>query len=201
MSSNPSPYAPTNQSHALPPFPQLEEGRPVGVTVFAILSLVFGGLGLLSLLLSAGMYATGVTLGQPNAALDLFQTNMVYKVFTIVAMVLGIFFSIVQVVAGIGLLKMSELARKWTLIYAVYSIIAAVIASLMNLLYLFPTMKEQMATQVANTPAGAMEFMELSMYAGMVGGMIFALALPTAILWYFNRATIKAKFAAANAVS
>jgi hypothetical protein len=201
MSSDSSPYAPPNQPASLPPFPDSGSGRPVGVTVIAIVAIAFGGLGLIGIVVSAVMQLAGVNFGQPNPAMDLFQTSPLYKWLTILLMVVGFFFTAVQLVSGFGLLKMSERARKWILICAIYSIIAAIISSLLNLVYLMPAIRKQMEAQAANAPPIARGIMEVSMYGGMVVGVIFALVLPVVILWYFNRAEIKAKFAAATSAA
>ena len=175
-----------------------DSGRPTGVTVFAILCFVLGGFGLLSLLASTAMLLGGGDAAANNPVFELCRTSNFYFVFTVVSTILGLVFLGVQVAAGFGLLKMAPSGRKLILAYAMYAMVMTVVSNAVNYFFLLPKMRDQMQAQAANGPAAAQQIVEASLVVGLVIGLIAALAFPIAILWYFNRSEIKAKFATAS---
>ena len=194
MSNSPYQPAPDLAPSPIAPGPS---DRPTGVTVFAILCFVFGALGAIGLLSSVGMMMmTDSNVAGTNPVLELCRENFGYLIFTIVSNVIGLVFLVVQVVAGFKLLSMEPLGRKLILIYAVYAIIFAIVANIVNYFLLLPAIRKQIAAQGAGAPPSVQAFTEWVTTISMVLGFVFAVALPLAILWYFNRADIRARFAA-----
>jgi len=153
--------------------------RPTGVTVFGILSIVLGTFALLGGLASifVMVLAAFVQLG-PNPALELMRDSVAYQIFYGVLMAGNLAFSVVLIVAGIGMLRCQPWSRPLSVIYAVYSILAAVIATAGHIFFALGPMLEQGGEP---TPADVMGFV-----GGLVGGC-FGLIYPIALLIYCRR--------------
>ena len=179
----------------LPPDPS-SSGRPAGVLVFAILCFVFavgGAFGFLNTL--ATLFASGEAAAN-NPAIQIYRTNDMLYYFSLIGTCIGIVFVLVQVTAGIALLKMSPIGRTLILIYAYYTIVMALVSGIVNYVYMMPALKEQLETQPGNFPPEAQAIVEVMMHVGVLGGMLFGMLFPAAILWYFNSGRIKDLFAA-----
>jgi hypothetical protein len=186
------------QSYASPPpmQPSSMNGRPAGVTVFAILCFVLSGFGVLGLLGTIVVFLADKQGATSNPVVELCRTSNAYFVFTLVTTVLGFAFLVVLLMAGLQLWKMSPIGRKLILAYSGYAIIAAIVSNAVNFVYLLPIMRDQMSTNATGLPPAAQQIMQASAVFGMVFGMVIALAFPLAILWYFNRPEIKSRLSA-----
>jgi hypothetical protein len=112
--------------------------RPTGVTVIAILHLVFGGLGLLGMLCLGGLalfFVAIVSNAPPNdpAMRDLKEIGAIYQrnvpglvPYLLVTLVTGLIFDTLLVVAGLGLLKLRNWARSASIFYAIVSLFLAI---------------------------------------------------------------------------
>jgi len=159
-------------------------GRPTGVTVLAILSIVFGITGLFGLAISAAMMlAAGASFG-PNPIIDKMAESTAYQVFYYVTLFIGFVFTILLFIGGIALWKMSKLGRHLLVSYAVYAVIAAIVINTVNVLFVFlPAIQEpDNSTQVA--------VQVMSIVGSVVGGLV-GLIFPIAILVYFSRPAVK----------
>ena len=168
--------------------------RPVGVTVFAILNLGFGLLGLFGILFTIVMAVWNPNFGgAPNPTFELMEDSVAYRVFFFGSMVLGAVFTLLLVVSGIGLFQMSAAARKMAIAYAIYSIISGIVGMVVNIFVIFLPMIEQVNLQ--GGPQRAV------LIAGTIGGLVgtlLALVFPIAILIYFSRPKVKEAFRLAN---
>ena len=190
--SQPGPESQPDPDQAGPEIKYVPEtsGRPTGVTVFAILHVLFGFTGILGVFLSWGMMLLGdkIDLG-PNPIMDLVKDNTAYHIFTIVMGVFGLGFSAALLASGVGLLKMRRWARTVALTYAVYAIVATIIGNVANYHFIYrPVMDQAMGQQGGQ---------ELALISGILGGVIggcISLILPIAILIYFLRPTGARKF-------
>lgn len=172
--------------------------RPVGVTVFAILNIIFGILGVLGSIFTALMMAVGPMIpagGPPNPVLDMMNENLFYNVFLFGSLILGFVFAVILIVAGSDLLKMRSRGRTLSIVYGVYAVISSVVGTLVNVFVVFLPMMEQAPNQ-----QGAQAAMIGGMVGGAIGGCI-GLIYPVAVLIYFLRAQTKAAFEAADAAS
>jgi len=192
MSSSPFSTPEPNQPTEVRYVPQTS-GRPTGVTVFAILNILFGITGILGVIFSAAMMLLGDNLqfGGPNPVFEVMNDNPTYKIYTIVMSFVGLGFAIVLLMSGVGLFKMRPWARTLALVYAVYAIVATIIGNVANYFFIFKPIMEQAVGE-----GGGQELVIMSgIIGGVVGGCI-ALILPIAILIYFMRPSVKALFAA-----
>ena len=84
-------------------------GKPTSVTVFGVLSCIFGGLGILFALVVFG----GMVI---NEFVEKVNDENKMKTFFVAS--LWLFMSVWQVTTGIGLLAFVKWARKWSIYYA-----------------------------------------------------------------------------------
>jgi hypothetical protein len=117
--------------------------RPVVVLVFAILNLVFGGLGI------AGFLCGGIILGfmflvfssapagtpippLPSGLITVFVVLFVY----------GFIMAVVLILSGIGLLNMKRWGRNTAIAYSIITIVYSVVITVINITYIGPTMQK-----------------------------------------------------------
>jgi hypothetical protein len=165
--------------------------RPVAVTVFGILNLLFAVIGAFSII------STAVLLALPNVPNNLIfkmmRENPTYSAWTKVSLSFGALACLVLLAAGIGLLKLQPWGRKLSIGYAIYAIVAALAGTAVNAMVLIPPVLQ----------AGDHQGPE---YAGMVGGAIggtiggcFGVVYPILLLIFMTRPKIVAAFAPAAA--
>ena len=150
-----------------PPQPMPEVKRPGILAVFAILSMVFGGYGLICSPFALIIPIMSETL--PTAAQNEPIYDMTYGAWFYISVVLGWIASGFLLAIGIGLFRMKEWARKATLYYAGYTIIMA-FAGIIDLTLSFSDLMDSMSS--GQTPA---------FIGGIIGGMIgffISLAFP-----------------------
>ena len=181
--SSPSPTEETSSSG-----PQSETRRPTGVTVFAILGIVFGVVGLLSNLGSLLMFFFRGSIPMPASPVDeLLDTSFGYQVYYLATLGLGIVFSVILLVAGIGLLKMSPRARTQSIIYAIYAIPATIVTKVVDVLVMFSS--SQTGEQSEEQQIIAFIFVGVAILFAFI-----SLIFPVAILIYFSRPSVKQMF-------
>jgi hypothetical protein len=150
--------------------------RPASVTVFGVLNIVFGVLGLLS-----GAASLGIMIAVANGA---FPDNAglgeqpALMLWTLAASALGIVFAIVLFASGIGLLRMRPWGRTAALAYAGYAVFSTVVGMAIHWIYVAqPLLAEQ-------GPGGRTDPAQIGgAIGGMVGGCL-GLVYPI-LLWYF----------------
>lgn len=97
--------------------------RPTAVTVFGVLNIVFGSMGLLSM--PCGMI---VIFAMPNVM----NPTEGVKAWLLFSSMVGFACTILLIVVGIGLLKLRAWARKWCLGYGWFAIVWGVLGTLIN---------------------------------------------------------------------
>lgn len=188
MSEGFNPYQPqaSGQGRGLRP-----GERPVVATVFGILNLVFGILGICS----GAMVAAGFTFlfnvldaktkAQMNLDESMRQFNdPVFFGFFVTQMTMGAILSVVIIISGIGLLKFKNWGRKLANFYAIANLILLVVGIVINIVFtVIP------AVNAANLPgASPNQVTEATM--GVVGGVFgacFGAIYPICILVFLNR--------------
>ncbi len=162
--------------------------RPTSVTVFGILNLVFGVLGICGLAFSLVMFLVPQDPAMPNPVLVLMQDNMAFMVFTYISTTLGFIASIVLIAAGVGLLKVKPWGRHLSIGYGIYAIISVVIGSIVNY---FVIMRPILNEVVGRDQAGPV------VIGGVIGGVLggcFSLIYPVLLLIYMFTPRVKAAF-------
>ena len=150
--------------------------KPTSVTVFGILNIVFGGLGLLCTPfgLLVGVAAIQKTM----------EATAAYKMWTLASGIVGIGFSIWLLVLGIGLVTMKRWARGGSVIYACVVIIWNIIGVGMSI--------AAVSLKWITVPeAGLPGFI-----GGTVGGMCGGLIYPVLLLIFMQTARVKQAFQA-----
>jgi hypothetical protein len=161
--------------------------RPVIVTIFGILNIVFGVLGLM------GMVATLVMFtfmdASANPALKVMNDNPNYLAWLKLNIPLGLLSCIAVIVAGIGLLKLKEWARKLSLAYAVYALVIGIIGVGLNYLWVTRPMLEDASHQHGPAAIGAI----FGAIGGGVGGLL-GLVYPVFLFVMLTRPNVVAIF-------
>jgi len=158
--------------------------RPTAVTVFGIISIVFGAMGII---------CTPIAFLLPAIIPSNMEENEIYKVWQTVAAFTGIGFSIWLLITGIGLLKMTRWARLSAIIYSCINIIWVLISAGMT----FAAFSQGWIKLPQTT--------ESSQTAGMIGGIIGgtcgslgALIIPILMLIFMMTAKVKQAFASSE---
>ena len=143
--------------------------RPTSVTVLAIINLVLAGLGFLGLLVGLVFRLGLIPMpgGQQNPALELMETNVAYRVFSDVSMVLMFLATIWIISASLGMFQLKPWARLATIGWGVYSIIMKVIGAVLQHALLTLPMLDQASSSQERT----------GMMIGLVVGGCFMLVI------------------------
>src|SRR5437016_3312150 len=117
--------------------------RPVVVLVFAILNLVFGGLGILGFLCGGIVLAfvfAAFSSAPPGTAIPHFPSGLV-TLFAVL-FIYGFIMAVVLILSGIGLLNMRRWARNAAIAYSIITIVYSIVATVINISYVGPTMQK-----------------------------------------------------------
>jgi hypothetical protein len=159
----------SNQSQAPP---QIID-KPASVTVFGILNIVFGVLGLMcSPFVILGLVAAGEKTEMASA----------YKTFLLFMNVAGFGFSALLLVLGIGLLMMKKWARRGSVIYACLAILISIIEMVTNVFAL--------QLNWITIPEGGLPGYLGGVCGGLCGGLIY----PILLLIFMQTAKVKRAF-------
>jgi hypothetical protein len=125
-----NPYEYPQQPPVQPPY-QYPPVKPTSVTVFGVLNCVFGGLGILC----APCSIFGLFIGDliPANEINPVEIAAGYKIFLIVASVIGIGVAAWLLSLGVGLLQSKSWARRGCVIYGWFAIIWGIIAGGINI--------------------------------------------------------------------
>ncbi len=165
--------------------------RSGGVTAIAILNFIFA---FFSLCGSTGAIVSGLFLSK----LSIYETmpgiayitrDPVIKIFSIVGAVVGLIFTAMLIISGIGLLKLDETGRKVGLMYAAAGIIWTLFSGVINFALILPKqqaiMQSEMPEQIGGMIGGAF---------GSIMGIFCGLIYPVILLIVLNTKSIKEQF-------
>jgi hypothetical protein len=171
----------------------MSQQRPTSVTVFGVINIIFGGFAIICLPIGLLMSA-GLVKFQHNPVMDMLSSSRVWQIWNIVSGILGILSGIVQLIAGIGLLKLKSWARITSVGYAIFAIIVAVANMFLTAILFLPMIQKM------NSGSGPEH---AATVAGMIGGIIgglggscFQLIYPILLLIFMTRPKVKAAFVA-----
>lgn len=155
--------------------------RPTSVTVFGILNIVFGALGLICTPFSLALLFVPTESPVMNTPAMAAFNNPAYRAWTLSMGVAGMVVAVLLIVAGIGLLQCRPWGRKMSIGYAVYTMVMSLVSAGVSAVWL-----TSMAGGAAEggPQAGAMLFGGIG---GAVGGTCIALIYPIFLLVFMFR--------------
>jgi len=139
--------------------------RPTSVTVFGVLNIVFGAIGLLSLPMSLATLS-----GKMPGAMGALTQDPTWRAYMTVGLVVGPIMCIVLIAAGIGLLKLLKWARLVSIYYAIVAIVWGIVGVAFTLVYVVPKITGSMSGPAATGGA-------IGGLAGGVIGMVYPILL------------------------
>lgn len=159
--SHPAPTLPSTQ-------PRPSGGRPASLTVFGVLNIVFGVVGICGSAASSAMFFVEMPSdpGIPNPALDLMKSDTTYRLVMQAMLAIGVVFSLVLIAAGVGLLRSKAWGRTLSIAYGWYGLVGVVAALVVNWIYLVQPMLANL-----NKAGGDVGPAEAGAIGGAVGGL------------------------------
>lgn len=127
--------------------------RPPVILVFAMLNMVFAAIGIIGIVASFAMLSTDF--GRSNPVAAMMSNNRAFATWMKVSLSLGLAASGVLLAAAVGLWRMQRWGRALSIGYAIYGIVAGLVGSVMNILFLVRPMIEQAAKLQGPEAAGA----------------------------------------------
>jgi hypothetical protein len=109
----------------------LPTNRPIPVTVFGILNIVFAALGILGVLSSLALFAA-VGIHSNNPVIQLMHNSPAYAAWMKVSVGLGLLVCPALLASGIGLLKLQSWARVFSIVYAIYAVVMVIVSTVAN---------------------------------------------------------------------
>ncbi|MBT4694382.1 MAG: hypothetical protein HOB73_13665 [Planctomycetaceae bacterium] len=168
-----TPFATAAQNQQLP--------KPKAIKVFGILNVIFGGLGLLFTCIGLGAILAitsdliPVPDGQANPAIVKQNENAFLYVYNITSAMVALFFTIVLLISGIGLLKNKKWGRTAGLAWSGYCVLATIVVLVVTWTHIYPYQLETMDEATAAVP---------NIEAVLMGAMIFSNVLSVGFLIY-----------------
>jgi len=167
--------------------------RPKSITVFGILNVIFGALGVLGAL--CNVLAQGVASSfrnDPNfrnPMMEQLEKSPALKSWTLISLCLGAVASAVMLAGGIGLLRSLRWGRLLSVGVSIYGLISQIVGIMVGALYVWTPLLSQL-----DTAEGPMVF---GIWAGVIVGMLGAclgFVYYGLMLYYMTRPVVKAAF-------
>ena len=168
--------------------------RPISVTVFGILNIVFAALGVLGLVITLAMFSASASSNNP--VFKAMQESPAFMFWMKLTIPLGLITSGALLAAGIGLLLLKPWARILSVVYAIYSIVFGLIGVVVNFFVLVRPMMQAAAEKQGPESAG--------LVGGAIGGSVggcFGMIYPILLLIFMLRPNVKNAFRPADTPS
>lgn len=173
-----------------PPLPVAPAPKPAALTVFGILNIIFGAIGLISVLFSYKLYFTPLE-SQVGPMPEALRASPFCFTCMRALIIPGTLFVLLQLISGIGLLRSSNLARKTALGCALYSIAAGLFSGWLTIRYILPVTLQQALQQMKNADPAVAEMTRTIGTAAGYFGVVVALILPVLTLIFLSRAKVR----------
>ena len=162
--------------------------RPMSVSVFGVLNIIFGAFGLLGVLMSAPTFFSKAA-DSKNSVIQVMNHSPTFAAWMVISAVLGALASAALLAAGIGMLQLWPMARKVSIGYAIYSMVMTPLGVIMELVFVLPVLTAQAHQQQG--PAAA------AVVGGTIGSMfgsLLGLTYPVLLLIFMLRRNVIAAF-------
>jgi hypothetical protein len=164
--------------------------RPISVTIFGILNIGFGLLGLVGMLLSVLVFSR--THVAANPVLKEMYDNPVYIAWMKISTPLGGIAALVLLAAGTGLLLLQNWARIVSIGYGVYAIVGGIVGGIVML--------DVFTSIMGHNAGGGSGIMVLFTLLGSMIGMVIGLAYPILLIIFMTRPKVITAFGPAKPV-
>jgi hypothetical protein len=164
--------------------------RPTSGTVFGILNIIFGALGLVGGPIMLAMQLLGPQQRGVNPGLDIMAASPGYYAFYMTSMVVGIVASGVLLASGIGLLQEKSFGRTLAIGYAWYSLVLVVLSFASFMIFLYPPLSDLAAKANDPTSMGAAVGGLIGGFVGLLIGPIY----PGLLLYFMTRPRVVAYY-------
>lgn len=159
---------------------------PASIKVLGILNLVFAALGALGTLFTWASYFGHLDLGRSNPVIEIAHESPAYMRFLEWSTAATAVALVVLLASGIGLLRMRMWGRKLAVVYAVFTVVAGIVAMAMTQHYLLGPLSRAHSAAAVGGAAG-----------GYLGG-IAGIAYPVVLLAFMFRRNVVAALVAAS---
>jgi hypothetical protein len=149
--------------------------RPTSVTVFGVLNIVFGALGVLGMIFSIASFFILPDNGK-NPVIEITRHSPGYAAWMKIAIPLGFLVCGVVIAAGIGLLKLKNWGRGLSVGYAIYAIASGLLGGVLNYIFIMQPLLEQ-ASQKRGPDAAGLVGAAVGGTFGSCIGMIYPVLL------------------------
>lgn len=161
--------------------------RPVTATVFGVINIIFGAMGILGAIAAFALMAATASGALPQPDLpEAFQNPMIQTSQSVSNVISGIL-SIALIVAGVGLLKFRPWGRSMSIWIAIVNLVLLVLMIGLQIAILAPA-----AGDMSNLDPSNPE--EMALVGGVVGGVVggcFGSIYPIVTLIFMNRSAFK----------
>jgi hypothetical protein len=149
-------------------------GRPASLTVFGILNIIFGVIGLAGSLMSYQLYFTPLD-SQTGIMADLLRHDPFYASCMRIIIVPATVFVSAQLISGIGLLKAREGARRLAIFCGIYGILSGIVVGYLTINHVLPYTIETVVKTVKDPAVAEMTraMTKVSGIFGLVAGLIY----------------------------
>ncbi len=171
--------------------------RPTSVTVFSVLNLIGGGVGVFGIaffaLIKLGMIDQSLLMKDPIYAytFKLMEENTPYWLFSQVSAYLGMVATVLIIAASIGMLQLKSWARLLTIGWGGYCIFMAIVGLVISLVMVYGPMLAQASDEQTIVKVTAGKY-------GAIGGSIVFVGYWVLMIAVLGRNKVRLAFAQSN---
>lgn len=163
--------------------------RPTSVTVFGIINICLGLLGVLGFAwyLITKLELVELPESQQNAAMRLMQENAQFQLYNDVTTIIGFLAAILIIAASIGMFQLRPWARMVTIAWGVYGVLMTIIGTVLTHVMIMRPLLAEMSSGPER----------VGIMAGLIAGYVFAaLSIGYCVLMMamLNRAKVREAF-------
>jgi hypothetical protein len=161
--------------------------RPTAVSIFGYLNIVFAVFALFGAFGAFSLQLAGDD--SKNPIVKLMHENQAYATWVKCTIPMDLLSFAFLLTAGIGLLRLSEWARKLSIAYGIYAILMDIAVAAANFVFLRPMLAQTSFTDGAYTAPAA-----TAAVIGAIMGGVFGLIYPVVLIVFMMRREIAAAF-------